>query len=155
MHKLSITAVVCLLSILSLSGCATIEGWFANPSASAIIQTTTTLAVGEAVLTQKTAAAQAQMAKDIITVTQKVQADLKMTVTLDQLVALVRGELVKVANPQEALAANTLLTYLAAQLKDKVSAGALKPADVVIVDQFASWVIAAALPYAGLPSQTV
>lgn len=148
-------AVMCLLSTLALSGCATIEGWFGSPSASAIIQTTTTLAVGEAVLSQKTAAAQTQMAKNIITVTQKVQADLNGTVTLDQLVALVRQELVKVANPQEALAANTLLTYLAAQLQGKVSAGALKPADVVIVNQFAAWVIAAALPYAGLPTSTV
>lgn len=149
MRKLSITAA-CLLSILSLSACATLEGWFSNPNSAAVIQTTTTLAVGEAILGQTTPAAESALAKNIISVTQKVQADLNGTVTLADLVALVQKEVVKLGNPQEVLAANTLLTFLAAELQGKVSAGALKPADVVIVNQFAGWVVSAATPYASL-----
>lgn len=148
MRKPFITAP--LLSALALSACTTIEGWFSNPNSAVVIQTTTTLAVGEAILSQSTPAAEAALATNIVSVTQKVQADLTGTVTLADLVALVQKEVVKLGNPQEVLAANTLLTFLAAELQGKVSVGSLKPADIVIVNQFAGWVVSAATPYVSL-----
>lgn len=151
MHKLSITAAVCLLSILSLNACTTIESAFSNPNSTAMIQTATTLAVGEAILTAKTPAAQKQIAQNVISVATQVSAAASGNVTVAQLVGLVETQMAKLTlTPQEQLAAQTLLAFASAELQQKVSTGLLKPQDVVIVTQFCGWVVAAATPYASI-----
>jgi hypothetical protein len=150
MHKLSIMATVSLLALLSFSGCATVEGFFSNPNSTAMIQTATTLAVGEAILTAKTPAAKAAMAKNIVSVATQVSAAASGNVTVAQLVSLVEAQVGKLTlNPQEQLAAQTLLAFASSELQTKVSTGLLKPADVVIVTQFCGWVVTAASPYTG------
>ena len=140
------------LSLLSsLSGCATVEGWFSNPNSTAAVQTATTLAVGEAVLTGKDAAAQKQIATDIVTITKGVQGVLNGdATTVASLVALAAAKVADLhLQPQQQLAANTLLAFVSSELQARVGAGVLKPTDLVIVNQFAGWVITAATPYAG------
>lgn len=139
------------LALLSLNGCATIEKAFSNPNDTAAIQTATTLAVGEAVLTGKTQADQQQIAKNIVVVTQGVQAALNGdATTVATLVALAQAKVMALhPTPQQMLAANTLLTFLQGELQVKLGAGVLKSTDLVIVNDFAGWVIAAAKPYAG------
>lgn len=149
MHKLFITATVaCLLSILSLSGCATVEGWFSNPNSTVAIQTATTLAVGEAVLSAKTPAAEKAMAANIVSVAKQVSAAASGNVTVAQLASLVQAQVAKLnLNPQEQLAAQTLLAFAQAELSQKVSIGLLKPTDVLIITEFCGWVVVAATPY--------
>lgn len=142
---------ICLVVVPALNGCATLQKWVGSPSASAALQTATTLAVGEAVLTGKTAAAQKQIAQNIVIVTKGVQGALNGdATTVATLVALAQAKIMTLKlNPQQTLAANTLLTFVSSQLQLKVGQGVLKPTDLVVVNDFANWVIAAATPYAG------
>ena len=139
------------MALPQLSGCATVSKIFSSPSQTAAIQSATTLAVGEAVLTGKTTAQQQAIAKNIIIVTQGVQGVLNGDqTTVATLVALAQAKIMTLKlNSQQLLAANTLLTFVGAQLQAKLGSGVIKPTDLVIVNDFAGWVIAAATPYSG------
>lgn len=150
MRQLSMPKALLIASILSLalSGCATIEGWFSKSSNE--LQAATTLAVGEAVLGAKTPAAEAAMAASIISIANKVSADVSSTTTVAALVAVAQAEVAKLGNAQEVLAGETLLTALQPILTQYVGAGLLDPTAVADVKQFCSWVVAAATPYANV-----
>lgn len=139
-----------MLVLPPLSGCQTLQTWIATPSSSATVQVATTLAVGEAVLTGKTGAEQQQIAQNIVAVTKAVQGALNGdATTVASLIALVQAKVLalKLA-PQQALAANTLITFISAELQARVDKGVLAPTDLVVVNSFAGWIIAAATPYA-------
>lgn len=145
MHKLSIMAGLCLLSILSLNGCATLENFFTKNNTA--IQAATGLAVGEAILGQKTPAAESALAKQIISIAQKVSADATANTTAAALVQVAQAEIAKLGNPQEVLAGNTLLTALQPLINQYIGTGVLNAAAVVDIQQFCTWVVAAATPY--------
>lgn len=145
MHKLSIMAGLCLLSILSLNGCATLENFFTKNNTA--IQAATGLAVGEAILGQKTPAAESALAKQIISIAQKVSADATSSTTAAVLVQVAQAEIAKLGNPQEVLAGNTLLTALQPLINQYIGTGVLNAAAVVDIQQFCTWVVAAATPY--------
>jgi hypothetical protein len=141
-----------LLAVLpALNGCATLQKWVGSPSSAAILQTATTVAVGETVLTGKTVAEQQQVAQNILTVTKAVQGALNGDqTTVATLVALAQAKVMTLKlDPQQQLAATTLLAFVSSQLQAKVGAGVLKSTDLVVVNDFAGWVITAATPYAG------
>lgn len=108
------------------------------------------LAVGEAVLTGKTADEQKQIAVNIIAVTTAVQGALNGDqTTVASLLALVQVKVLALKlPPQQALAANTLLAFVSAELQARVDKGVLAPTDLVVVNTFAGYIIAAAKPYA-------
>jgi hypothetical protein len=146
---LLLLSLVLPLALLACSGCTTVEGWFSNPNSTAAIQTATTLAVGEAILSAKTQPAEKSMATNIVSVANQVSAAANGTVTVAQLVAIVEAKVAALnLSPQEQLAAQTLMAFASSELQAKVSTGLLKPQDVVIVTQFCGWVVAAATPYA-------
>lgn len=103
--------------------------------------------MGEAILAQKTPAGEAALAKLIVSGATKAQADVSSTVTVAALVAAAQAELVKVGNPQEVLAANTLLATLEPILVQYVGNSVLSPTAVVDLQTFCGWVITAATPY--------
>ena len=148
MPRALLIASILSLASLALSGCATVEGWFSKGSSA--LQAATTLAVGEAVLSAKTPAAEAAMAASIISITNKVSADVTTGVTVANLVGVAQAEVAKLGNPQEVLAGETLLAALQPILTQYVGAGLLDPTAVTDVKLFCSWVVAAATPYANV-----
>lgn len=106
--------------------------------------------MGEAILQQKTPAAEQATAAQIISIAGKISADASSSTTVTALVALAKVEVTKLGNPQEVLAGETLLTALQPVLVQYVGNGLLDANAVVDVQQFCTWVVAAAQPYASV-----
>lgn len=137
--------LVTLLALLQ--GCSVFSTLSKNPGD---VQAGINLAVGETILAQKTPAAESALAKDIVQIAATVQADAEQVKTVAGLVALAQAEAIKLPNPQEVLAVQTLLIALQPVIQQYVGTSLGTTTALTDLSTFLGWVTTAATPYESL-----